>query len=428
MTPWSLSPGVVLGARYRLVAPLGRGSMGEVWRAQHVSLGVEVAIKTIDPQLFARPGAADARELFERFQREAQAAAALQSAHVVKVLDHGIERGMPYIAMELLVGETLGERLARQGRLGFEETVRVMTHVARAIGRAHELGIVHRDLKPQNVFLTRGDDGELAKVLDFGIAKVLRSPLHTDTNETAAARLIGTPAYMSPELLSGQSVVDARVDLWAMAMLTFECVIGRLPVVSNNVGELVLAICTRPMPMPSSLAPVPPAFDAWFARATARDPSQRFPTAKAQADALAQALAPHLSAQPGALGPVGPAMPQTHAGLASSVAAPPQPSRATLLFAAVGIGLVLGFSGLVILKLQLDKSGAHAAASASVATSKESAAPSVAVASATAADSATAATSSVASAAPSASASAAPSASAPTRPRYRPRVDPRLGL
>ncbi len=393
--------------------------MGEVWRAQHVSLGVEVAIKTIDPQLFARPGAADARELFERFQREAQAAAALGSAHVVKVLDHGIESGMPYIAMELLVGETLGDRLARQGRLGFEETVRVMSHVGRAIGRAHELGIVHRDLKPQNVFLTRGDEEEIAKVLDFGIAKVLRSPLHADANETAAARLIGTPAYMSPELLAGSGTVDSRVDLWALAVLTFECVIGRLPVVSNNVGELVLAICTRPMPTPSSLAPVPPAFDAWWAQATHRDPGQRFPTAKAQSDALRDALAPHLSAA-AMRTTASPSLhvPGTHAGL--SVDAPGQPTRTTLLFAAIAIGLVIGFSGLVILKFQLDK---HNGASSAKAASSSAAAPPVSTA--------VAPVTATAVVAPSASASsvasAAPSASAP-RPKWRPRVDPRLGL
>src|SRR5262245_47212839 len=146
------APDTILAGKYRLTRQLGRGGMGSVWLAQHLTLDSPVAIKLMDPAI------ASSQEALQRFWREAQAAASLRSPHVVQILDHGVDQGTPYIAMELLDGESLADRLARVGTLGPPETARIMTQVARAVRRAHEAGIVHRDLKPDNIYLVRNDE------------------------------------------------------------------------------------------------------------------------------------------------------------------------------------------------------------------------------------------------------------------------------
>jgi len=255
--------------------------MGSVWKAQHVELSTPAAVKLIDPLM------ADSDEALVRFKREAQAAATLRSPHVVQVLDYGVDQGTPYIAMELMEGESLAQRLKRQGRLTLEATATVLTHVARAVGKAHEIGVVHRDLKPDNIFLVPYEDDEMAKVLDFGIAK------RTGTGslggpETRTGSLLGTPHYMSPEQASGRKEVDHRTDVWAIAVIAFECLTGKRPFADETLGGLVLAICTEQPPVPSSLAPVPPGFDEWFARGTAKDAAHRFQSAKEQAAELCE--------------------------------------------------------------------------------------------------------------------------------------------
>ncbi len=282
--------GRIVAQRYRLDAFLGKGAMGEVWRATHLGLGSPVALKLIDPTLFA---GRERKELATRFEREARAAASLQSNHVVKVTDHGTdERGTPYMAMELLQGESLEARLARDRRLSPATTLTVLTQIGRAMSQAHELGIVHRDLKPENVFIARADGQETVKVLDFGIAKIMRSPLDIATGSTTSGQPMGTPCYMSPEQASGSPGVDHRSDLWAMAVISYECLTGQLPFLSGNFGDLVLSICTRPLPVPSSVAPdLPASFDRWWARAAAREASDRFQSASELCESLREALA-----------------------------------------------------------------------------------------------------------------------------------------
>lgn len=142
--------GHVIGGRYRLIEPLGRGGMGEVWRAEHTTLRAPVAVKLIDPKLLESSKAGVRRDdVLTRFLHEAQAAAALRSPHVVQILDHGVDDGVPYMTMELLEGETLADRLDRVRVLPLDETARILTHVGRALGKAHEAGIIHRDLKPE---------------------------------------------------------------------------------------------------------------------------------------------------------------------------------------------------------------------------------------------------------------------------------------
>lgn len=278
----NVKAGTVIAGRYRLIAQLSKGGMGSVWRAEHLSLGSPIAVKLIDASLVEH---AEARA---RFEREARAAAALRSPHVVQILDHGVDRDLPFMAMELLEGESLATRLHRVRILPAAQTVRLFQDLARAVRKAHEAGIIHRDLKPDNIFLVKNDDLEIAKVLDFGIAKS-QEPFGKWTGGTRTGALIGTPQYMSPEQAQGHAI-DASTDLWALGVIAFECVCGRMPFPSDKPGELILQICAHPMPVPSLVARVPPRFDAWFARACSRDPKARFTSAKELAETLADVL------------------------------------------------------------------------------------------------------------------------------------------
>jgi serine/threonine protein kinase len=277
--------GALVGGRYKLRAPLGAGAMGEVWLADHVTLGTTVAVKLVDTA--DRP---DAPELLGRFQLEARAAAQLKSPHVVQILDHGADGRVAFMAMEHLEGESLERRLQRRGRLTPSEVAHVMREMARGVDRAHAAGIVHRDLKPPNVFIARVDGVEIVKVLDFGIAKMLGVPRDAHL-QTQDGFVVGTPAYMSPEQVLGKPV-DHRSDLWQMAIIAFECLTGRRPFDGGTLGQLFMAVCTLPIPVPSAVAPVPPAFDVWFARAANRDPTWRFRSAGEMAEALGAILAP----------------------------------------------------------------------------------------------------------------------------------------
>jgi serine/threonine-protein kinase len=187
--------------------------------------------------------------------------------------------------MELMEGESLAGRISRLGRLSPERTAVVVTHIARALARAHDAGIVHRDLKPDNVFLVRNDDEEIAKVLDFGIAKSETHKLAGNLG-TRTGTVMGTPYYMSPEQISGSKSVDFRTDLFALGVIACECLTGRRPFEADSIGGLALKICAEPPPRPSALGPVPAGFDGWFERAVARDPSGRFGSAREMADAL----------------------------------------------------------------------------------------------------------------------------------------------
>ncbi|HKP63235.1 MAG TPA: serine/threonine-protein kinase [Polyangiales bacterium] len=273
----------VVAGRYRIARRLGRGGMGSVWQAEHLTLHSPVAIKLIDPSI------AQSDEARARFLREAQSAALLRSPHVVQILDHGIDQTIPYIVMEMLEGESLATRLERQKRLPWPEVAHILTHVARAMSRAHAAGIVHRDLKPENIFLVRNDDEELAKVLDFGIAKTGASSFDVTTT-TRTGSMLGTPYYMSPEQVEGSKQLDHRSDLWSLAVIAFECMTGARPFENASLGGLIMQICTKPIPAPSSIADVPPGFDAWFAHATQREPEQRFQSAKDLAESLREVL------------------------------------------------------------------------------------------------------------------------------------------
>jgi serine/threonine protein kinase len=276
-----LSEGTVIGGKYRVEALLGRGGMGAVWRAHDLDLNAPVAVKLLDPAI------ASTGEGLARFHREAEAAATLRSPHVVQILARGVDgaTAQPYIVMELMEGRSLASCLEQEKALSPATTARILTHVARALGRAHDAGIVHRDLKPDNVFLVRNDDEEIAKVLDFGIAKSERHGLATGSH-TRTGAVMGTPYYMSPEQISGARSVDFRTDLWAFGVIACECLTGRRPFDAETYGGLTLKICAEPIPRASSLGPVPPGFDEWFARAVARDSQLRFASARDASEEL----------------------------------------------------------------------------------------------------------------------------------------------
>ncbi len=280
----NLVAGIVVANRFRLERPLGQGGMGAVWLAQHIGLDVPCAVKFIHAEAAASP------EVRARFEREAKSAAQLRSPNVVQILDHGIWEGAPYIAMELLEGEDLAARLRSRGRLEPRETAAIASQVARALTRAHAAGLVHRDLKPANIFLVRDDDREIAKVLDFGVAKTTTMAMGVSDSQTKTGALLGTPYYMSPEQAQGTKVVDHRSDLWALSVVVYQCITGQLPFRSEALGDLLMKIIVQPLPVPSHVAPVPPGFDAWWARCSTRDPDQRFQSAKELTDALGLAL------------------------------------------------------------------------------------------------------------------------------------------
>jgi serine/threonine protein kinase len=386
----SLGPGAVIAGKYRLVTMLGKGAMGEVWRAEHTTLGAPVAIKLIDIELLG-PGNHSNSEIVQRFFREAKAAAALRSPHVVQILDHGYDGMLPYIAMEMLDGETLEDRLERLRVLPPVMTATVITHVARAIGKAHEAGIVHRDLKPGNVFMVKNDDEEIAKVLDFGIAKATTGALGAEGGlATRTGSVVGTPCYMSPEQALGNKSIDHRADLWSLGVMAFECICGQRPFDSEALGDLIVQICARPLPIPSQVVaasgvPIPDGFDAWFAKACSREPSERFQSARELAESLRFLLVPEGSGIIN-LGMTGTAMPRivvppqdrvsvvgpdgtnimrpsfpnantmTHPGVAAAVTASGSTNKsmrsaviigfiATLVMVAVGIGVFATIGG-----------------------------------------------------------------------------------
>jgi len=367
MDPQPTPPRGLIAGKYEVLRLIGRGGMGSVWEGRHVTLGTRVAIKFIDPEY------AESKEARSRFDTEARAAAALQSKHAIQIHDHGVtDDERPYMVMELLTGEPLDERIDRLVRISLPETARILGQVCRALSRAHEAGIIHRDLKPENIFLVRSpdDDDEIAKVLDFGIAKIKQLPGEQGlSSSTKTGAVLGTPYYMAPEQARGLRSIDYRADLWSLGVIAYKCVTGILPFEGESVGDLLVKICTAPPPVPSMTIPgLPVSFDAWFARTMEREPGARFGSAAELADALAVAAGvsvrrgpmssvPHGGALPGPATPV-PSVahertPLPAAGLTSAPfvtsASPPKSSKGAVfaVAAAALLGGTLGVVGVV---------------------------------------------------------------------------------
>jgi serine/threonine-protein kinase len=273
----AFAPGYLLAPNLRLSRMLAEGGMGSVWVADHLGLKTRVAIK------FISEASASDESMKIRFSREATAAAQIKSPHVVQIFDHGVVDGqVPYIVMELLEGESLGDRLDRLGPLETREVASILTQLCRAVARAHALGIVHRDIKPDNVFLTDSDGDLFVKVLDFGIAK---READDALSMTSTGMAVGTPHYMSPEQIVSAKNVTSATDLWAIGAVAYRSLTGQLPFQGESYGALCIMINTGEFARPTSLRPdLPAAIDAWFARALDRDPKRRFASAKELAD------------------------------------------------------------------------------------------------------------------------------------------------
>jgi serine/threonine protein kinase len=260
--------------KYELVRLVGRGGMGNVYEAINPSIGKRVALKMLDSEV------AKHRDAVARFQREAQAASAAESPHIVEIFDSGItEDGVPFIVMELLRGESLASLLKREPRLSSEETTRIMVMVLRGLARAHEAGIVHRDLKPDNIFLVdRQPEPTFAKILDFGISKIERT--RTTTTLTREGTVLGTPSYMSPEQAQGEAAVDARSDLWSVGAILYECLGGRPPFEGVTYEQIIVRICTTSPRSIRELAPnTSPRLVEVVERCLARERDARFASA-----------------------------------------------------------------------------------------------------------------------------------------------------
>ncbi len=259
---------------YRVLKVLGAGGMGVVFRAEDPQLQRLVAIKAMLPALAANDSAR------QRFIREARAAAQLKHDHIVTIHQVGEDRGAPFLAMEFLEGESLEDRIKREGKLPLAEVLRIGREIADGLAAAHEHGLIHRDIKPGNVWL-EGKRGR-AKILDFGLARTNAEDVHL----TQSGAIVGTPAYMPPEQARGDTV-DARCDLYSLGCVLYRLCTGQLPFKGDNTMSLLLALATEQPKSVSELnADVPPALADLIMRLLAKDPAQRPATAGEVTEAL----------------------------------------------------------------------------------------------------------------------------------------------
>jgi serine/threonine protein kinase len=285
-----VQPPSIIGARYRVLRELGRGGMGVVYLVEHAHTGDHLALKV----LLAHAGAS--AEVVQRFKREARTPARIRSEHVVRITDADVAPelgGAPFLVMECLEGSDLEKTLERSGPLSPEMTVWVLAQVASALDRAHGLGIVHRDLKPENIFLHRRESGEpIIKILDFGISKMSGDGLGgiAQAGLTRSGVAMGTPLYMAPEQARGESGIGPATDVWAVGLITYRLLTGRIYWTSQTLAELMVELLTAAMRPPSVGGGLPLGFDAWFLRSCERDPGRRWRTVGEQIDALAEAL------------------------------------------------------------------------------------------------------------------------------------------
>jgi serine/threonine protein kinase len=275
--------GKTLRGTYRILELLSQGGMGLVFAAEHLRLNRRVAVKLIATHLNTDPRA------FARFRSEAEIISQLQHPHIVQVLDFDIaESGQPYLVMELLHGESLADRLDREGTIRLPEVSRISGQAAAALAEAHRAGIIHRDLKPANIFLVNvPNQSPFVKLLDFGISK--RTGFTCGL--TGQCDVLGTPEYMPPEQASGNSrTVDHRADQYALAAIAYEMLTGRAPFSADNVMEVLRQVIHEPPPSVLHAGPrLPSQLDAVLRRALAKDPAQRFETVIDFAAALAEA-------------------------------------------------------------------------------------------------------------------------------------------
>ena len=354
--PWAPREGEVVGGRYRVMRVIGRGGMGAVVAAEHVTLGEAIAIKFLHPKL-ARDSAS-----VERFFREAKAATRIKSEHVVRVLDVGqTEAGIPFIVMELLRGADLGQVLGR-GPLAVSDAVDFLLQAGEALAEAHAAGIVHRDLKPSNLWLSARPDGSpLVKVLDFGISK-LSAHAPGDPKLTETQSTFGSPTYMSPEQIRSAKKVDHRTDVWALGVVLHELLTGKLPFEADTVSGVLAAVSADPpIPLRALRPDAPPEVEAAILACLQKDVSRRCGSVaelaallapfasqhgKISADRISRIGGPSMSLLPPAASSGSFSVGGVTQGTFSTAAPRPAARKSPLFGVALGMGLALVLVGL----------------------------------------------------------------------------------
>ena len=415
----ALQDGALFAGRYRILRRIAAGGMGAVYEVLHIETERRRALKVMLPHVL------QSEDLRQRFKQEAKVAAHIDSEFIVEVFDAGVDEatGMPFLVMELLRGEELGQRLKRLGRFGPAEVIAHLHQTALALDKTHRASIVHRDLKPENLFLTEREDGPpRVKVLDYGVAKIV-----AESATAGVTQSIGTPMYMAPEQYDPRCKLTGAADIYALGMVAYSFLTGAAywaeEVSGGNVYALAAVAMHGPREPASARAArlgvtLPAGFDAWFARITAVSPAHRFASAGEAVRALAQAIgsAPPArevaislvepqagglgAAAPPALGTVPLLAPVTGSTMSNTTSRPATRSRAGL-FAGVAVGAVLLLAALVAGNSLRGSTAAPAPAS----TAASSPMPSV-----SASASATVEPAATASAAPTATASASAAA------------------
>ena len=269
--------GATLAERYEIIRRIGEGGMGAVYEARHSIIGKRVAIKVLLDKFLEN------EELIARLLQEARLASSIGHQNIVDVTDFGTTRdGRAFVVMEFLEGEPLSELIMRDAPLPVERSLAIVKQAASALGAAHAKGIVHRDVKPENVYLVRRGELDFVKVVDFGVSKAVRS--HEEAGSewqrlTRTGAVLGTPLFMSPEQAGGSEDVDERADIWATALILYECLTGELPFRGNNYLGVVSQIQNKEVQPPSVLRPelgIPPAVDRVLMRGLEKDRTRRY--------------------------------------------------------------------------------------------------------------------------------------------------------
>ena len=277
--------GATIG-NYRVISKLGEGGMGAVYLGEHPLIGKKVAIKVLHDEFVSNP------DVVSRFFNEAKAVNDIGHPNIVDIIDFGqVQNGKQnfvYFIMEFLAGEGLSSLLAREAPLGPDRALHVLRQCADCLRASHAKGIIHRDIKPDNIYLVpRGQDPNFVKVLDFGIAKL--------TGDTAGSRktrtgiVMGTPAYMSPEQCEGRGNIDHRTDIYALGVVMYEMMTGRVPFLGEGYGEVLVQHLTRAPERPSTIrGAIPPALEAIVMKTLEKRPQDRFQSMEQFLEALNQ--------------------------------------------------------------------------------------------------------------------------------------------
>lgn len=276
--------GTILADRYRITSRIGAGGMGQVFKAEHIRMKRQCAIKVL------RANLSGDREAAQRFQREAENASQLSHPNVAQIYDFGEHEGLVYLAMEFIPGESLAAMLQREGALHPDIAADIIAQSAAALEAAHVRHVLHRDVKPDNIMLARNADGTyLVKLVDFGIARAMTSD---EQRVTRTGLVIGTPEFMSPEQIAGEEL-DARSDMYALALVAFQCLTGKdaFPATASK-QNLILRLTSRPRTLAEVRADMswPEPLQIAFDRALAPDPEERFATIGLFAEALSSAI------------------------------------------------------------------------------------------------------------------------------------------